>query len=98
MDGTSVVVADGRGEVFVEEVGAEAGQERLSFFVGRFEAFVQADTSTSANYGGTGLGLAICRDYCELMGGRISVDSEKGAGSTFTVLLPSDPELALEAA
>ncbi len=61
-----------------------------------FDAFVQANSYTSANYGGTGLGLAICTDYCTLMGGTISVSSEPGSGSTFTVILPTDPELAHE--
>jgi PAS domain S-box-containing protein len=57
--------------------------------VGRlFEAFTQADKSTSSKYGGTGLGLALSRKFCQLMGGNVTVTSEPGKGSTFTATIP----------
>lgn len=53
-----------------------------------FEAFTQADSSTTRKYGGTGLGLTITKTFCQMMGGDITADSEPGVGSTFTIRLP----------
>jgi signal transduction histidine kinase len=82
-------------EFAVHDTGIGMNDEQLSRV---FDAFVQADSSISANYGGTGLGLAICQNFCDLMGGNIKVKSEAGKGATFTVLLPTDPKLAHAAA
>jgi light-regulated signal transduction histidine kinase (bacteriophytochrome) len=59
-----------------------------------FQAFSQADVSTSKKYGGTGLGLALSRKFCQLMGGDRTVASEYGKGSTFTATIPAEVQEA----
>jgi signal transduction histidine kinase len=56
-----------------------------------FDAFTQAESDTGVKYGGTGLGLAIVKEFCAMLGGDISLESQLGEGSTFCVSLPAAP-------
>lgn len=95
---------DGRVVIGVELTNSEADGSLLRFSVRDegpgipeeaqsriFDAFAQADASTTRRYGGTGLGLAICQQLVELMGGTIDVESKLGNGSTFSFSAPYQP-------
>ena len=70
----------------VEDTGIGMTPEQLSRLFGRF---VQADESTTRQFGGTGLGLSITRAFCRKLGGDVTVDSVYGKGSTFAISLPA---------
>ena len=72
----------------ISDTGIGMTEEQLSRL---FQAFSQADASTTKQYGGTGLGLAITRNFCQLLGGDVTVVSKRGEGSTFTITLPDRP-------
>jgi signal transduction histidine kinase/DNA-binding response OmpR family regulator len=75
----------------VSDTGIGMNEEQLGRL---FQAFTQADSSTTRNYGGTGLGLTITRHFATMLGGTIEVTSKPGEGSTFTMILPDQPVAA----
>ena len=80
-------LADSGGDVVlrVSDTGIGISAENLSLL---FQPFQQAESDTTRQFGGTGLGLVLTRRFCEMMGGEVTVKSEPGQGSVFTIRLP----------
>jgi signal transduction histidine kinase/CheY-like chemotaxis protein/HAMP domain-containing protein len=72
-------------EITVTDTGIGISEEQITFI---FDEFKQADSSTSRKFGGNGLGLSIARKYTNMLGGSITIKSEVGKGSEFTITLP----------
>jgi CheY-like chemotaxis protein/HPt (histidine-containing phosphotransfer) domain-containing protein len=74
----------------VEDTGIGIPEDKLDAI---FQSFTQADGSTTRQFGGTGLGLTITRQLAELMGGNVSVSSQLGQGSVFTLIIPANVDV-----
>jgi len=85
LDWLPVSPSSGNLQLNIIDTGIGIPQDRIASL---FNAFIQADTSTTRRYGGTGLGLAICQQICTAMGGEINITSKLGEGSIFSSRLP----------
>jgi signal transduction histidine kinase len=88
--GGSISIRAGRGkgsfvQVDVEDTGSGIGYADLPYV---FDHFYKADKSRHRSYGNTGIGLSLVKEYIELHGGTVRVESEAGKGSTFSFTLP----------
>jgi signal transduction histidine kinase/ActR/RegA family two-component response regulator len=88
-NGATGLIAERKGDGWVRFAVRDSGIGMSAEQVTRlFEPFSQADSTITQRFGGTGLGLAISQRFVEMLGGRITIDSEPGAGSCFTVWIP----------